>query len=92
MQHAIRAVPRVTMKLVEMAKRVTPELASRATEDNMLRRLSDDTWGGILLDGGFVRSLQPARWGGGEVSLLEFADAIMELARESPSAGWVGCA
>ena len=31
------------------------------------------------MDGGFCRSLQPARWGGGEVSLVEFADAMMEL-------------
>jgi 3-hydroxy-9,10-secoandrosta-1,3,5(10)-triene-9,17-dione monooxygenase len=33
--------------------------------------------------------LQPARWGGGEVSLLEFLDATLEISRVSPSAGWV---
>lgn len=75
-------------ELLETAKRVAPELASTAAEDNRLRRLSDHTWR-ILLDNGFVRSLQPARWGGGEVSLLEFVDAMVELARVSPSAGWV---
>jgi 3-hydroxy-9,10-secoandrosta-1,3,5(10)-triene-9,17-dione monooxygenase len=75
-------------ELVETAKQVAPALAKTAAEDNTLRRLSDVTWK-ILLENGFVRSLQPARWGGGEVSLVEFIDAMMELARVSPSAGWV---
>jgi len=88
MQDATASVPAVTLNLVETAKRLTPELARRAAEDNGLRRLSDATWE-MLLNGGFVRSLQPGRWGGGEGSLLEFADAIVELARVSPSVGWV---
>ena len=75
-------------ELVESAKQVAPALAKTAAEDNTLRRLSDGTWK-ILLENGFVRSLQPARWGGGEVSLVEFIDAMMEIARVSPSAGWV---
>jgi len=74
--------------LVENAKRFAPQLGETVAEDNSLRRLSDRTWK-LLLEGGFVRSLQPARWGGGEVSLLEYVDAIMEIARVSPSAGWV---
>ena len=49
-------------ELVETAKRIAPELAKTSAEDNALRRLSDRTWK-ILLDNGFVRSLQPARWG-----------------------------
>ena len=72
------------MTLVEKAKDVAPRLAETAAEDNRLRRLADSTWK-ILLDNGFLRSLQPARWGGGEVSLMEFVDATMELARVSPS-------
>ncbi len=75
-------------ELVETAKQVASALAKTAVEDNTLRRLSDGTWK-ILLENGLVRSLQPARWGGGEVSLVEFIDAMMELARVSPSAGWV---
>jgi len=78
----------VPYELVEIAKRIAPELAKTCVEDNALRRLSDRTWE-FLLDNGFVRSLQPARWGGGEVSLVEFVDTIMEIARVSPSAGWV---
>jgi 3-hydroxy-9,10-secoandrosta-1,3,5(10)-triene-9,17-dione monooxygenase len=76
------------MTLVEKAKQLAPQLAESAAEDNRLRRLADSTWK-ILLDNGFLRSLQPARWGGGEVSLMEFVDATMELARVSPSAAWI---
>jgi 3-hydroxy-9,10-secoandrosta-1,3,5(10)-triene-9,17-dione monooxygenase len=78
----------VTYKLVETATRIAPELEESATEDDTLRRLSDRTWN-ILMDNGFLRSLQPTRWGGGEVSLMEFVDATMELARVSPSAAWI---
>ena len=76
------------MTLVEKAKQVAPQLAESAAEDNRLRRLADRTWK-ILLDNGFLRSLQPARWGGGEFSLIEFVDANMELARVSPSGAWI---
>jgi 3-hydroxy-9,10-secoandrosta-1,3,5(10)-triene-9,17-dione monooxygenase len=76
------------MSLVEEAKRLAPLLAANAAEDDQLRRLSDSTWK-LLLDGGFLRSLQPARFGGGEVSLVEFVDATIEISRASPSAGWV---
>jgi 3-hydroxy-9,10-secoandrosta-1,3,5(10)-triene-9,17-dione monooxygenase len=76
------------MKLVETAIQLAPQLAETSAEDSRLRRLSDRTWR-ILMDGGFVRALQPERWGGGEVALVEFVDAMMEIARVSPSAGWV---
>ena len=56
------------MNLVTEAKRLAPQLAEVAARDRELRRLSDQTWK-LLLDGGFLRSLQPARWGGGEVAL-----------------------
>jgi 3-hydroxy-9,10-secoandrosta-1,3,5(10)-triene-9,17-dione monooxygenase len=70
------------MTLVDEAKQVAPRLAESAAEDKRLRRLADITWK-ILLDNGFLRSLQPARWGGGEVSLMEFVDATMQLAQVS---------
>jgi 3-hydroxy-9,10-secoandrosta-1,3,5(10)-triene-9,17-dione monooxygenase len=76
------------MNLLSEAKRLAPQLAETAARDRELRRLSDQTWK-ILLDGGFVRSLQPARWGGGEVALIDFVDAMLELSRVSPAAGWV---
>ena len=52
----------MTNELVETARRIAPELRETAAEDNALRRLSDRTWN-ILMDNGFLRSLQPARWG-----------------------------
>src|SRR5262245_2272787 len=76
------------MNLVTEAKRLAPQLAETAAADRALRRLSDHTWK-ILLEGGFVRSLQPARWGGGEVPLVDFVDAIIALSRVSAAAGWV---
>jgi 3-hydroxy-9,10-secoandrosta-1,3,5(10)-triene-9,17-dione monooxygenase len=76
------------MNLLSEAKRLAPQLAETAARDRELRRLSDQTWK-ILLEGGFVRSLQPARWGGGEVALIDFVDAMLELSRVSPAAGWV---
>jgi len=76
------------MSLVAEAKRIAPLLAANSSEDEQLRRLTDRTWK-LLLDGGFVRALQPARFGGGEAPLLEFVDAIFDISRVSPSAGWV---
>jgi 3-hydroxy-9,10-secoandrosta-1,3,5(10)-triene-9,17-dione monooxygenase len=76
------------MSLLEKARRLAPQLAAAAAGDDELRRLSDQSWQ-HLLEGGFLRSLQPARFGGGEIHLLEFVDAAIELSRSSPSAGWV---
>jgi 3-hydroxy-9,10-secoandrosta-1,3,5(10)-triene-9,17-dione monooxygenase len=76
------------MSLVEEARRRAPEFAAAAAGDDALRRLSDGTWK-HLAEGGFLRSLQPRRFGGGEAALLEFVDAAFEISRASPSAGWV---
>src|SRR5262249_16311146 len=70
------------------ARELAPSLAAGADEDAKLQRLSDTTWS-HLLEGGFLRALQPARWGGGEVHIVEFIDAIARISRISPSAGWV---
>ena len=74
--------------LVDGARRIAAELGAAAPEGDELRRLPDAVWKRLLEDG-FLRALQPARWGGGEVRYLEFVDAIMELSRVNPSAGWV---
>jgi 3-hydroxy-9,10-secoandrosta-1,3,5(10)-triene-9,17-dione monooxygenase len=76
------------MGMVEEARRRAPELAAAAAGDDALRRLSDGTWK-HLAEGGLLRSLQPRRWGGGEVALQDFVDAAFEISRASPSAGWV---
>ena len=82
-------MPAGRASLVEEARRRAPELAAAAAGDDALRRLSGETWK-QLLEGRFLRALQPARWGGGEVSLLEFIDTSIEPSRRRrpPPAGW----
>jgi 3-hydroxy-9,10-secoandrosta-1,3,5(10)-triene-9,17-dione monooxygenase len=74
--------------LVERAKALAPVLRERAAETNHLRRLPDATWR-ELINTGIVRGLQPARWGGGEVTPREFYNAVIEVARAEGCAGWV---
>lgn len=50
--------------------------------------LPTETWD-ALMDVGVLRALQPRRFGGAEVRLVDFVDAIVEIARLAPSAGWV---
>jgi 3-hydroxy-9,10-secoandrosta-1,3,5(10)-triene-9,17-dione monooxygenase len=76
------------MSLVDVAREVAPQLKQDADEGSRLRRTPDATWK-LLVESGLVRGMQPARWGGGEVPLVEFLDAVMEVGRASPSAGWV---
>ena len=76
------------MTLTADAERLAADLAAARSEGDELRRLPDSTWK-QLLEGGFLRALQPARWGGGEVHLVEFLDAIITLSAANPSAGWV---
>jgi len=76
------------MSLVEAARKAAPALAAAAAGDDERGRLGDATWR-QLLEGGFLRALQPRRWGGGEVRLVDFVDAVVELSAASPSAGWV---
>ncbi|MGH8978092.1 MAG: acyl-CoA dehydrogenase family protein [Acidimicrobiia bacterium] len=74
--------------LVERAESIAVELGAARDEGDELRRLPDAVWK-QLVEGGFLRSLQPRRWGGDEVPFGEFVDAIIALSRANPSAGWV---
>jgi 3-hydroxy-9,10-secoandrosta-1,3,5(10)-triene-9,17-dione monooxygenase len=74
--------------LADKARRLAPALRDRAEETAKLRRLPDETWRD-LVDTGLVRALQPARWGGGEASVRDFYEAVVEVARAEPSTGWV---
>ena len=76
------------MATLTIAAEHLDQLAATVHEGDELRRLPDETWK-ALLDSGVLRALQPARFGGGEVHLLDFLDTIVELSRISPSAGWV---
>ncbi len=76
------------MTLVDAATALADDLAAATAEGDELRRLPDRVWQ-LLDEHGFLRALQPARWGGGEVTMLEFLDGVMQVSRANPSAGWV---
>src|SRR2546423_9107052 len=84
-----RITPRpASESLPERARGLAKSFRARADENAHLRRLSDETWRD-LVDSGLVRALQPTRWGGGEVDLFEFYDAVIETARADGSIAWV---
>ncbi len=76
------------MTLLQDARKHASEFEASADEGESLRRLPDTTWK-RLVGSGFVRALQPRRWGGGEVHIQEFLDAVVEISRANSSAGWV---
>ena len=76
------------MTLVDEVRRLAPAITADADEADQLRRMPDTTWKSMH-EAGLFRALQPARWGGGEVHLREFYDAVIEASRASGSAGWV---
>jgi 3-hydroxy-9,10-secoandrosta-1,3,5(10)-triene-9,17-dione monooxygenase len=76
------------MSIAEKARAAAATLATSDAESNRLGKLSDDAWE-TLTSLGILRALQPARWGGLEVSPAEYVDAVIEIGRASASAGWV---
>lgn len=74
--------------IVDRAAEVGAVLAAQDTESSTNGKLTDTAWE-AMRSTGVLRALQPARWGGGETSIVEYADAIMEIGRHSASAGWV---
>lgn len=78
----------IGVTVLDEVRRIVPSLEAAAADDDALRRVGDSTWS-AMLGSGALRALQPARFGGGEVSLFEFVDAAMVLSAASPSAGWV---
>jgi 3-hydroxy-9,10-secoandrosta-1,3,5(10)-triene-9,17-dione monooxygenase len=63
-------------------------LADEEVESNRLGALTEKSWR-AMLDNGLLRSLQPGRWGGGEIHVTEFLEQTHELSRVASSAGWV---
>jgi 3-hydroxy-9,10-secoandrosta-1,3,5(10)-triene-9,17-dione monooxygenase len=76
------------MTLAEKARAAAPVLAASDSESGARGRLTEEAWA-ALQSIGVMRALQPARWGGGETSLVEYVDAVVEIGRHSASAGWV---
>lgn len=76
------------MTVLEEARRIASAVELTGPDDDKRGQLGGSTWN-AMLGAGALRALQPARWGGGEVPLLEFVDTVMALSAASPSAGWV---
>jgi 3-hydroxy-9,10-secoandrosta-1,3,5(10)-triene-9,17-dione monooxygenase len=75
-------------EMLERARGLTPVLRERAqrTEDN--RSLLPETRQDFV-DAGVFRMLQPARYGGYEMSPLALYRVAMELAKGCPSSAWI---
>ncbi|MBE1536589.1 acyl-CoA dehydrogenase family protein [Actinomadura algeriensis] len=76
------------MSIVDAVRAAAPVLAAEDAAGARQRRLTDVAWKELQATG-VLRALQPARWGGAETSLAEFLDAIVEVGRAAPAAGWV---
>lgn len=75
-------------EMVARARAGADALAASDADSAAQARLSDQAWS-ALQDIGILRALQPARWGGAETTIADFADTIVEIGRASASAGWV---
>ncbi|MEV4673902.1 MULTISPECIES: acyl-CoA dehydrogenase family protein [Actinomadura] len=76
------------MSMIEKARAAADALAAADAPSAEQRRLTPEAV--AALDGiGVLRALQPARWGGGEAHLAEYAETVIEIGRASASAGWV---
>lgn len=84
---AAAQAPPTEAELLERARRMTPVLRERAqrTEDN--RSLLPETLRDFI-DAGFYRTLQPAKYGGYEMSPMALFRIAMELAKGCPSSAW----
>lgn len=84
---ASAASPPTEAELIERARRLTPVLRERAqrTEDN--RALLPENLQAFI-DAGIYRVLQPARYGGYEMSPLTLFKMAMEMAKGCPSSAW----
>lgn len=74
-------------ELVARAARMVPELRARADEVEAARSVPEDVIQ-MFQDAGFFRILQPAAYGGYEMSPLVFMRVLMELGRGCCSCAW----
>ncbi len=65
-----------------------PRLIERGPAGDGERRIPDDTIA-EMKDAGLFRALQPKRWGGHELDLQTFYDALITLAEGDMSTAWV---
>lgn len=72
---------------LERVRALIPDIRERAAACEDLRRLPDETLKAFQ-EGGLLRALQPARWGGFELPPLALYEAAMEVAAACPSSAW----
>ena len=74
-------------ELIERARKLVPVLRERAARTEEYRQLLPETLADFVA-AGFYRILQPALYGGYEMSPLVVFRVAMELARGCPSSAW----
>lgn len=72
---------------LERVRSLVPALRERAATCEALRRLPDETFADYQR-AGLLRALQPARWGGFELSPLVLYEAVRDVAAACPSSAW----
>ncbi|MFA5120695.1 acyl-CoA dehydrogenase family protein [Zavarzinia sp.] len=77
-------------ELLERARALTPVLRQRAARTEENRRVLDETIADFVA-AGFYRILQPAAYGGYEMSPLTLFKVVIELAKGCPSSAWCLC-
>lgn len=75
-------------RFIKAAIELRPLLQSNAAEGERLRRPTDAV-DKALKDNDLLTMLLPTRWGGGGISLSDFARVEIELAKGDPSISWV---
>ena len=78
----------VEASLLERARQLLPALAARAAEAEKQRRIPEATHRDFL-QAGFYRVLQPAAFGGLELSYGTHFELAAEIARACPSSAWM---
>ena len=78
----------VKKRLRDSARVMVPGLRARANEATRLHRLPPESVQ-EMIDAGFFKILQPARWGGLELDAMDFFDVQMTVAEGCMSTAWV---
>ncbi|MFJ9590802.1 acyl-CoA dehydrogenase family protein [Streptomyces acidicola] len=79
----------MTHEVVRRVAGIAGEVAATAQETERLGRLADESVK-LVRAAGVVRLLQPAEYGGYEAHPRDCAEAVMKLAAQCGSTGWVG--
>jgi alkylation response protein AidB-like acyl-CoA dehydrogenase len=75
-------------EVVQKVAEIAPQLAATAEETERLGRLADESVK-LMREAGVMRLLQPADFGGYAAHPRDFAEAVMAVAAQCGSTGWV---